>query len=57
LVRVRIQREGSEPIECRNGDGFSYEPAAGGAPARVIMQDRCRLRGDDQIDVKFICSG
>lgn len=57
LVRIRIQREGSDPIECRNGDGFSYEPAASGAPARVVMQDRCRLRGDDQIDVRFICSG
>ena len=57
LVRVRIERAGSEPLECRNGDGFVFEPAAGSAPARVVMQDRCRLRGDDQVAVRFICSG
>ncbi len=57
LVRIRIDRPGSEPIECRNGDGFSYEPAAGGGSARVVMQDRCRLQGDDEINVRFICSG
>lgn len=57
LVRVRIERTGSEPLECRNGDGFVFEPAAGDAPARVVMQDRCRLRGDDQVSVRFICSG
>lgn len=57
LVRVRIERAGSEPLECRNGDGFVFEPAAGSAPARVVMQDRCRLRGDDHVAVRFICSG
>jgi hypothetical protein len=57
LVRVRVERAGSEPLDCRNGDGFVFEPAAGSAPARVIMQDRCRLRGADQVGVQFICAG
>ncbi len=57
LVRIRIERVGSEPIDCRNGDGFTFEPGVSNAPARVIMQDRCRLRADDRLDVRFVCSG
>lgn len=57
LVRISVERAGSEPLDCRNGDGFVFEPAANGAPARVIMQDRCRLRAGDRIGVRYICSG
>lgn len=56
LVRIDIERAGSDPIECKNGGGFVFEPATEEAPARVLMQDSCRLRGDDRIRIRFICS-
>ncbi|HWO14520.1 MAG TPA: vWA domain-containing protein [Polyangiaceae bacterium] len=57
LIRVTVERAGVAPIECKNGDGFVFEPGVDGTPARLVMQDRCRLRGDDRISVRFICAG
>jgi hypothetical protein len=58
LVRITIQRSSvAEPIECRSGDGFTFEPAVGDAPSRVVMEGRCRLRSGDSLSVRFVCAG
>lgn len=56
LVVVEIHRQG-ERIRCTEGDGFLFEPPAGGAPARLTLEDRCRLRHGDRIDVRLFCAG
>ncbi len=57
LVLVDVTRTDGTVDECRYGDGFSFEPASGSAPARITMEGRCRLRRGDRIDLKLACAG
>lgn len=56
LLRVTIRRPEQDPIQCTNDDGFTYEPAVGDAPPRIVMDGRCRLRNRDALDVDFVCA-
>ena len=57
LLRVDVTHEGGETLRCRLGDGFTYEPPGDGHPARVTLDDRCRLRHGDRIELKTLCAG
>ncbi|HWV39450.1 MAG TPA: hypothetical protein VN033_13355 [Vulgatibacter sp.] len=57
LLRIEITREGGETLRCRVGDGFRYEAPASGQPARVVLDDRCRLRHGDHVELKTLCAG
>jgi len=46
-----------ETLTCREGDGFSYQPPAGGAPARATFEGRCRLRPGDSLKLRVVCAG
>jgi len=56
LVQIQIQRAGQPTILCRKGDGFSFEPAVGLAPARATLADKCRLLRGDKLDISFVCT-
>lgn len=57
LLRVDVTHQDGESLRCRVGDGFTYEPPASGQPARVVLDDRCRLRHGDRIQLKILCAG
>lgn len=56
LIVVTLRRDGQAPISCRVDDGFQFEPAVGDAPARLVMEDQCRLRSNDTLEVAFVCA-
>ncbi|MBI5549009.1 MAG: VWA domain-containing protein [Deltaproteobacteria bacterium] len=57
LLFFEIVRGTAEPLRCRQGEGFEYEPPVGGAPARVTFKDSCRLQPGDQLSLKVVCAG
>jgi hypothetical protein len=57
MVQVELERADGSEVVCRSGAGFSFEAAGGGLPARVTLEDECRLQHGDKIDVKLICAG
>jgi len=56
LLLIDLEREGGTET-CRMGDGFDFEPARDGMPARVTLRDRCRLRNGDRLALKVACAG
>jgi len=58
LIQLVIRREGEEPLQCREGDdGFRFEAGSDEHPARLTMQGGCRLRNDDELELRYVCSG
>lgn len=57
LLVVDIHREGGEPVRCRMGDGFSFEPPTSRTKARLTLEGQCRLRHGDRIELKVFCAG
>jgi len=55
LVQVLLTRDGQQ-LRCLHGEGFDYEPAQAGAPARITMMGECRLRASDQVRLDFVCA-
>jgi hypothetical protein len=56
LLLVTVLRASGEEISCRQGDGFSFEPATSAAPARVTLEGRCRLAHGDRVRVDLACA-
>jgi hypothetical protein len=56
LLHVTVLRASGEEVSCRQGDGFSFEPATADAPARVTLEGRCRLAHGDRIRVDLVCA-
>jgi hypothetical protein len=56
LLRIDLTRADGSTVECRYGDGFTYQPAYRDAPARVTLFDHCRLRQGDEIRIRLFCA-
>lgn len=56
LLRVTVLRADGTEVECRHDAGFRFEPAAGGAPARITLDDPCRLANGDRVRLDLACA-
>lgn len=57
LVQVEITRESGERKRCRVDDGFRFEEATPTSKARIVLDDECRLRHGDRVQIELICAG
>lgn len=57
LLRLEIRRANGETTVCTAADGFTYEPPANGFPARIVLDERCRLRHGDRLSFRLLCAG
>jgi hypothetical protein len=53
LLQIDIRR-GTSTVECRSGDGFSYEHT--GTDAQVTFDGRCKLQPGDRIASRVFCA-
>jgi len=57
LLQVKLRRVDGSEVLCRHGEGFTFEPATDGAPARITLEGTCRLQHGDRIAVDLFCAG
>lgn len=57
LLVLEIDRANGTTEHCTSGNGFTFEKAAGGVPARVTLDGKCELKHGDSVQVKLICAG
>jgi hypothetical protein len=57
LLRLAVLRADGSEVACRLDDGFRFEPATAGAPARITLEGPCRLKNGDRVRLQLACAG